>query len=170
MVLHYGKERSGLLWEKVPMGAPVYTSTASLLTLRDQWSFSVSSIWLWALWRQRLDLFMTKLPVAYTDTYIVERKKRKGGRKEERKEGRKEGRPGLQALICLIACGHCISSLTSLSINFFIWKMEIICNCIVVNYVKNALGCIISKSYCFESNNEYNNHLRIKLELINMEN
>lgn len=41
---------------------------------------------------------------------------------------------------------------------------------VVVNYVKNAMGYINSKSYYLESNNEYNSYLRIKLDTINMVN
>lgn len=48
--------------------------------------------------------------------------------------------------------------------------MEIIHNCILVSYVKNEVGNINSRGYYFESNNDYNNHLRIKLDIINMEN
>lgn len=47
--------------------------------------------------------------------------------------------------------------------------MEIICNCILVSYVKNATGYVNSGGY-FASNNDYNNHLRIKLNIINKEN
>lgn len=41
---------------------------------------------------------------------------------------------------------------------------------VVVNYVKNTTGYINSKSCYFESNNECNSYLRIKLDRINIVN
>lgn len=38
-----------------------------------------------------------------------------------------------------------------------------------MSYVKNATGYVNSGGY-FASNNDYNNHLRIKLNIINKEN
>ena len=81
---------------------------------------------------------MTELPVA-------DKERRKGGREEGRKIW-----PSSFALP-MIDCGHCINSLISLSITFFISEMEIICNCVLVSYVKSAAGYVNSGGY-FASN------------------
>lgn len=138
------------------MGRLHYILAASLLVVRTSLSFSSS---LWVFWRQRLALFMTKLPVAYivSDTWVV-------GREEQRKED-------LASKLC---CSNdwlwTLHKFFHLPRHHFppVWNEDKM-YCIVMSYVKNAEGYINSRGY-FASNNEYNNHLRIKLDIINTEN
>lgn len=155
------------------MGAPWFTSAAALFTLRGSLSFSVSSLEFPTLWRQREDLFMTKLPVVYTvsDTGTVGRKEGKKWGREAREGGRKEEKTYLAFRPWFpntwLWTLHKFFNLPSLG--FLMSKMQIISNCIVVNYLKNAMSYKNWRDYYFESNNECNNHLRIKLDIINME-